>query len=211
MTGMGEMAVNGFAISDGRLFTATDNGVYYSDDGGGSWVVPSHGFPHKVLSLAVDEGMAMAGTDGNGLYRSTDNGNTWQAVGDVMGDKTITAMLLHYPLLTVATQTKGTFSHQNALLLPVTDNDTMPPDLEEEITIFPNPARNQVVISPKGAVFSNGYTAMLYDNLGKPIHTAVAGPKEQLLIGTSDIAIGVYYLVIQSGSATAIRLISVTH
>lgn len=211
MIGMGELPVNRFTISAGRLFAATDNGVYYSDDGGGSWMLPSRGFQHRVLSLAADEGIALAGTDGNGLFRSTDSGETWQLIGDVMGDNTITAMVLNYQFLTVATKTKGTFSHPNALLLPVRDNDTTQLHKDSDILVYPNPARDHIVITPLGRDFSNGYTAMLYDNLGKPVITRVAAPKEQLVIDASGIAIGVYYVVLQSSNATIVRMVSVTH
>ncbi|MDD1709271.1 MAG: T9SS type A sorting domain-containing protein, partial [Methanoregulaceae archaeon] len=73
--GLANVTVNGFlAVSQSDLFAATgDMGVYRSTDGGQSWAAAISGLNHpNVTSLARDdEGYLYAGTDGGGVYRST--------------------------------------------------------------------------------------------------------------------------------------------
>lgn len=78
------------------VFAASDQGVYFSPNGGRAWRICDAGLPDvAVLSLAVSSnfkrspisrtavqisGAVFAGTDGNGLHRSLDGGQTWQAM-----------------------------------------------------------------------------------------------------------------------------------
>jgi photosystem II stability/assembly factor-like uncharacterized protein len=70
-----------------RIFVGTfDNGVFRTLDGGGSWEAAGDGIPHRrVLSIAVSECdeengrfVVYAGTEPSSLYRSADDGATWE-------------------------------------------------------------------------------------------------------------------------------------
>lgn len=69
-----------------RVYVGTfDNGLYATDDGGGTWREGEEGLDdRRVLSLAVspshqESGMSVvyAGTEPSNLYRSEDGGRTW--------------------------------------------------------------------------------------------------------------------------------------
>lgn len=72
---------------------AGDNGVYKSTDSGLTWLPKTSGFPQnssggpaQVMSLAVDPNNASivwAGTEREGIVKSTNGGDTWQVKGFV--------------------------------------------------------------------------------------------------------------------------------
>ncbi|MEP7359684.1 MAG: hypothetical protein ABI847_20700, partial [Anaerolineales bacterium] len=73
--------------SSGVAFAGTDTAVYHSYNGGRAWKLAD--FPDSaapIMSLAVAASFAadrtvFAGTETQGLYRSTDAGASWQALG----------------------------------------------------------------------------------------------------------------------------------
>lgn len=89
--GLYDPTVLGLALSPGygrdeSIFIATNSGVYYSYNGARAWKLS--GFPEAaapVLSLALSPDFTrdhtlFAGTEQQGLFRSTDQGKTWQAL-----------------------------------------------------------------------------------------------------------------------------------
>lgn len=68
------------ATSPLTLFLGTDDGVYLSSNGGGSWMPSSLGMPGNALVLALekDGSVVVAGTADVGAYRSLDGGESWE-------------------------------------------------------------------------------------------------------------------------------------
>jgi photosystem II stability/assembly factor-like uncharacterized protein len=68
----------------GVLYLAGRDGVHRSEDGGMTWKTVNNGFAStNVRSLAqsaTDEKLFYAGTNGSGLYRSRDAGETWESM-----------------------------------------------------------------------------------------------------------------------------------
>ncbi len=71
----------------GVLYVAGRDGVHRSEDGGASWTTVNEGLTStNVRSLAqsqVDPNVYYAGTNGSGLYRTTDIGMKWEPVPSV--------------------------------------------------------------------------------------------------------------------------------
>jgi len=70
-----------------------DSGVFRSTNGGASWTAISNGLPGHATALAVDSsnpatvyagigGAGVAGGSGDGVYKSTDGGASWNAVNN---------------------------------------------------------------------------------------------------------------------------------
>jgi photosystem II stability/assembly factor-like uncharacterized protein len=66
-----DLPCHSLAIGTGGLFVGTDAGVYFSQDGGTTWIKPGEGFPSaQVNELALNEnlGILAAGTHGRGMW-----------------------------------------------------------------------------------------------------------------------------------------------
>lgn len=79
---------NCFAMIGGDLFAGTDDGVFLSTDNGTSWTAANNGFPYgnndsinghaaQVMRILAHGTTLFAGTTGEGIYRSDNNGGSW--------------------------------------------------------------------------------------------------------------------------------------
>lgn len=81
--------------SGGRMFAATEKGLYASTDKGSTWSLKS--FAGKdVRAIAVDQsGNLFAGTWGFGMFKSTDNGTTWSEVNGGLSCNAIHSLIVN--------------------------------------------------------------------------------------------------------------------
>jgi hypothetical protein len=69
--------------NNGAVFVGTFGGLFRSINNGVSWErLAFPAFAEKATSMQSVGGVLYAATDGNGVWRTTDNGTTWQAVND---------------------------------------------------------------------------------------------------------------------------------
>jgi len=73
----------------GTGYFSQGDGIYYSHDGGESWI--QSGLPGKtVYSLTIGQfGSLYAGTQDDGVYRSTDNGISWEMINKGLHNENI--------------------------------------------------------------------------------------------------------------------------
>jgi len=66
----------------GVIYITGRDGVHRSDDGGTSWKTLNKGFAstniRSIAQSATDPEVFYAGTNGSGLYRSRNGGETWE-------------------------------------------------------------------------------------------------------------------------------------
>ncbi len=79
-------------LPDGRILVGTEKGVFFSDDGGKTWQQTSF-TEGDVRSLAYYEKTVYAGTWGNGLYKSTDEGKTWKKVDNSISKAAVVGLV----------------------------------------------------------------------------------------------------------------------
>ncbi len=75
-----------FCASAGKVFVSLDNGEQWGNGGTG---LPTSSY---IRTMALLPDSAFAGTDYNGVYRSTDNGTSWTAVNTGLADTNITSI-----------------------------------------------------------------------------------------------------------------------
>jgi photosystem II stability/assembly factor-like uncharacterized protein len=70
----------GLAIQGPRMFTATTNGIFRSDDQGTTWRKYGSGIPDSVYTTKIQAagGVLFVGTANDGVFRSGDSGETWK-------------------------------------------------------------------------------------------------------------------------------------
>ena len=108
------MAISPNFANDETLFAGTESGIFRSTNGGRAWrpvprllerrvaVQADTPLPidfAPVLSLALSprfatDGVLFAGTESCGLYRSSDQGNTWEHLGEDVIDGVVNGILL---------------------------------------------------------------------------------------------------------------------
>jgi photosystem II stability/assembly factor-like uncharacterized protein len=126
-------------------FAATEGGVYMSPNAGRAWRFSGDGLPAvPVLSMAVSRdfrrsamhtnarytGAVFAGTDGAGLYRSRDGGQSWHVVTSLSTGMSINGMVFD----TQGTLHLGTSEH--GILASPDQGETWIPMLETEDIIL---------------------------------------------------------------------------
>lgn len=85
------MAVKELAVASGdkpgaeRLFAASANRIYYTDNGGGTWQRSTPLEDWISALVAVDHNLIYAGTETTGVYRSVDAGESWQPAREGLG------------------------------------------------------------------------------------------------------------------------------
>lgn len=71
----------------GVMYVAARDGIHRSEDGGKTWVGLNEGLTstniRSLAQSALDPQLLYAGTNGSGLYRSTDGGAHWEALPSV--------------------------------------------------------------------------------------------------------------------------------
>jgi photosystem II stability/assembly factor-like uncharacterized protein len=99
---------NGLAIADGRVYLAGGQlygsqvvGVYKTENNGGHWQNISSSFPIKVSNCVLvdpnDHNNVYVGSEGDGVYSSTDGGFTWNFDGSGAGSNGSARSLIFSP------------------------------------------------------------------------------------------------------------------
>jgi photosystem II stability/assembly factor-like uncharacterized protein len=103
-------------IDNTLLGSGWDGGLYRSLDSGATWTLVSQAFPYsslRVIALAGAEPNALCGTDGEGVYRSTNSGQTWESSTSGMGLAIVKALISVADTAYAGTYSKGIFRSTN--------------------------------------------------------------------------------------------------
>ena len=115
------LQVNSFAISGNKIFSGSANGVYYSTNDGSNWTISGLS-NQNVLTLAVSGSNLFAGTNGSGVFLSTDNGTSWAAVNTGLANLNVTSLAFSGENLVAGTNGGGIFISANSGTLWTTGN-----------------------------------------------------------------------------------------
>jgi len=203
---IGDLAINSnghiFAVTTGRLGETGGGSIYRSTDNGISWIRLLFGFPGSNVS-AIDinpNGHIFAGT-GTGIFRSMDNGETWDDLGGDARD--------------FAINNKGRIFALGYGGVYRSIEPSPPIEPPEEIPLsftirqnYPNPFNAGTTI--EFTLFGTGFvTLKVYNITGKEVATLVEdrlpeGP-HQVLWNPDGLASGVYLYRLKGGEYTQTR------
>ncbi|MAI31353.1 MAG: hypothetical protein CMM07_06750 [Rhodopirellula sp.] len=110
----GKKSSNALTSLKSTIFCGTPSGVFKTDNQGKSWSDCSSGLNNPdVRALATLDGLIFASTDGDGVYCSSDGGNSWSAAntGMPLGSRS-RALIAHEGVLFAGTP-YGTFRSTN--------------------------------------------------------------------------------------------------
>ncbi len=171
-----------------------DNGhVYMSENAGTSWVDIGTGLPDiPVNDIIMDRFANLYLATDIGVLASLDDGTTWEVLGDNMPAVVVTDMHIHESDELLYAATYG----RSAYKLDLSSNplSTETSVIVEDISVYPNPASDQVNI-----VLSNStenVSVSLYDTMGRIVVDKVTSEENRIELNISGIASGVYYLKI---------------
>ncbi len=109
--GLPSRPISSIVISGTTVFAGTSKGIFMSNDSGANWQSANVGLLRtNILTLAASGQYVFAGTDGGGVYRSSDNGGSWQGMSDVISDTvSIYSLQLSANKLYAAVSGRGVF------------------------------------------------------------------------------------------------------
>lgn len=126
VVGVPAVDISSVVVRENTIYAATDSAVHISTDGGGVWsrsaTLP--GSPWYIDALTVFDGKIFAGTGGNGVFVSSDNGGSWAALSQGLsgpGSHHITSFAERNGMLYAGTGGAGVFRLQGNTWVPFGD------------------------------------------------------------------------------------------
>lgn len=98
--------------SPDNYYVGTTEGIFRSSDKGSSWVAVNLKVTN-VRSLAMVRTTMFAGTDGGGVFVSTNSGENWKAAGDGMSNKNVLSLAAGDASVFAGTRNGGIFMTEN--------------------------------------------------------------------------------------------------
>lgn len=158
------------------LFAGTSSSLYKSTDGGSTWSTTgfSGGRTQALLidNSAVDATIIYAGTYSNGVYRSPDDGGSWEQMNDGLVDKNINCLGVN-PLNYVFAGTNGGSMYRYEISVGLEENAEAV-HVDNMFFACPNPTKGTTTIN----YALNTPTAMtlsIYDTQGRLVRTIAQG------------------------------------
>lgn len=129
-----ETGVYALLSHNNRLFAAADEGVIFSANGQ-NWT-RGMGLDAAVSFLAASGGTLFAATYGDGVFRSTDNGQSWTAVNTGLSNKIVPALAVSGTNVFATTEGDGVFRSTDNGANWTAVNAGLPRDAEGGIYVY---------------------------------------------------------------------------
>lgn len=102
--------INSISATDEALFAASDSLIYFSTDQGNSWNLTMKKIPldHIIYSIYGIENTLFVGTLGNSLFKTSDNGQSWQSLNTGLPNR-VTSIAALGDSLYAGTDTHGIY------------------------------------------------------------------------------------------------------
>ena len=198
----------GYAMAaiDTNVFAGTPRGIYLYSGSGTTWLSRSNGLPEYlpfcILTTADTLLFAYTGFSTDGIYISSDLGQTWVRINDIVfAGKTVHAMVTTKTYLIAGTE-RGAW--RLPLAAVITSANDIPPYLPTEYSLsqnYPNPF-NPTTTIPFSLPSKEFVSLKVFDLLGREVATIVS---EELSAGThtrewnaANMPSGIYFYRLQA-------------
>jgi hypothetical protein len=178
-------------------------GVFRSTDFGANWILLSGGITSgSYRGFASNSQLIIAGSFGGGVFYSEDNGDNWTIINTGLTDLSIFDLELNDSFIIAATKTQGVFRFE---LSNLTSSAGISSSLKQKnISLFPNPATNQINLSTDLGSLGSVYT--LIDNLGRSVLSGEIN-SATTIIELQSILSGIYYLTLDGNDNPIFKVI----
>ncbi len=187
-----------------ELYLGTENGVIYTSDYGANWIELNKGMEElEVYSLNFFDSYIFAGTHQNGVFLSTDKGENWVGINSGLYCKDIRCLEILDSVLYAGTYGGGTYCAKiSDIIISNVQEQTVQ---TYEISVFPNPASNQITLSIPEEQNINSIS--IFNSLGmevKRIEQSEIIGNNKITISVADLPVGLYHcsFVNQTGRVT---------
>ncbi len=212
-TGLTNLNVLTLARNSSYLIAGTSQGsvggVYLSSDNGATWVLSlSNPWITSILTIGSN---IFAGTFGDGIWRSTNNGNTWSQINDGLASGAYYVLSLGVNDQYIFAGTNGSNIWRRPLSQVVTDVNSEVNLQPEKFSLeqnYPNPFNPSTII--KFSIPNEQYvTLTIFNSLGEEVKELVNEDKPagdySVLFDASQLTSGIYFYKISAGSFTQSR------
>jgi len=214
-TGLTNTNVTALASIGGFLFAGTSQGsiggVYISSDNGNNWTLSlNDAWISSFLTLGSN---IFAGSVGNGIWRSTNYGNTWTQINDGLGSGAYNVLSIGADdqYLFAGTVSSGIWRRPlSQVVTDISDDVNLQPEIFSLEQNFPNPfnpstkIRYSIPAAPLSLGEGQGVRLVIYDVLGNEVATLVNEEKPagvyEVEFNASSLPSGVYFYKLQAGN-----------
>lgn len=176
-------------INGGTIFAGLDEGVFSTTDNGMSWK-PHINSPDNILSLAICGANIFAGTERDGLFISSDYGDTWKKINEGLRDMIINAIGINETHIFVGTHTQAVWKRSLSDLIEYEYTST------NLISIYPNPVSNMLNIYIVGDPHKKDIS--IINTNGILVKSFRQIQTSNFELNTSEFLNGVYFIQVQS-------------
>jgi photosystem II stability/assembly factor-like uncharacterized protein len=201
-------------ISNGsKILAGSGNKIYRSSNYGGNWTATtSYGFTY-VTSLVSKRNHIFSGNDvttGSGVYKTTNNGDTWKDISQGLGTGSVQSLLIAGNYIYAGTDFHSIWRRDlNEIITEVQETQSTLPDKFSLSQNYPNPFNPATTI--RYTIPENGKQKMeiglvvlkVNDILGKEVETLVNEKKSpgtyEVTFDGSRLSSGIYFYTLAAG------------
>jgi len=181
--GLSDTMVTSLAVSGTNLFANVSSGsgtkVYVSANDGDDWNEANNGLPNTSSLFAVSGSNVFAGTYGDGVFLTTDNGTSWVDVNSPSFNKFINALAVIDEYIYAGTFDGGVYRRPLSQIITAVDDYSNIPVEFNLAQNYPNPFNPSTIIRysvpnvPLSGVEGSRVQLRVYDVLGTEVATLV--------------------------------------
>ncbi len=214
--GLGNLHVESLLLGREVLFAGTDAGLYRTFDEGENWEdAHTDTFSEaNVRALVANSNNAIfAGTHDEGVFRSLDNGTSWDPLNDGLTNLDIASMAITPEGTMFAGTVGGGVFRRDAATDVSNELESVVPNEYQLAGNYPNPFAGTTTIRfalPEPAEIK----LTLYDITGRALSVLASGSKQagwhEIAFDASDLPSGVYFYDLRAGDFAAVDRLVLT-